>query len=435
MIGRKADKTGTGSERIGKRAGRRSVCAAAGLLLLACTSCSTSYQPKVTQDNISNYFSTEILDNIGGSSSYQIVAVDHTTSAFSQAILAGLGQPLADGVGPFTTTSNGFLDIALPADVTIGTQGVWALEVPGVMGLFSNGGAYPMVSTTSCPSISQTQTFQFLSLSPLSTDTTIGTVAYGSVDVVTSGDLVNFTNIKQFVFPAASSPAGTAVTVNPGPSAISGNCGNTAYGQVVSITQFINEGGQGMLQTVDTLNMNSNFLLEAGSNEPTLPNILGGAGAIGLAKPASAVNTTSLVGGSFNGFFNLAGNPAAFTGSSSACSSLLASFASLPTQPSASSLYGGDFPNQDPSMNATANCDVAIDLGTEDTNNNGLYPAATIYLGADYPGNVNGAPAVLPALAIAGQIGSQNAIFVESNTSLDPNTNNPFQIFLLQASH
>ena len=413
----------------------------ASILLLLCGGCSSSYQPKTTQDNIDSYLSNAVLQVVsnGGvtSGNYQVFTIDHTTSTFTEESLAGLGQLEPDGTGSFTTTSNGFLDIALQAGSTSGTEGNFALEIPGVMGFFgSQGSVYPMVTNASCPSLSKAQPFQFLSLSNLSSPT--NNVAYGNVSILASGDTVSFTAINQYQFPTSTTPAGTAVTDDPGPASISGNCGSSAYGQVVSIAQVIPIEGQSPTQAVDTLNINSGFLFENGlpsGNSSVPPNVLGSGGAVGLATPSSQLNTTSLVGDSYNAFISYAGAAAAFSGASAgstACGALQASLQALSIQPSANTLYGGEFANGDPSANTTSNCDVAIDLGTEDANNNGLYTGVTVYLGTAYPGNSTGAVVVLPALAIGGEIGSQSALFVGTNMALTGTA--PLQIYLLQAS-
>ena len=53
--------------------------------------------------------------------------------------------------------------------------------------------------------------------------------------------------------------------------------------------------------------------------------------------------------------------------------------------PSANAIYGGDFPAdaktniQKPGTGGTENCDMAIDLGAQDSTNNGLFPNAQLY--------------------------------------------------------
>jgi hypothetical protein len=133
---------------------------------------------------------------------------------------------------------------------------------------------------------------------------------------------------------------------------------------------------------------------------------------VGLAMPSSAVSTTGLASTHFIGLLyepSLApgyGKPSAAydpsvlggafgdeAGSSSACSSFQAGITAsvanktLSQAPSAQAIYGGDFPKTSanptaaPGDSGTETCDMAIDLGTQDATNNGLFPGAQLYTG------------------------------------------------------
>jgi hypothetical protein len=175
-------------------------------------------------------------------------------------------------------------------------------------------------------------------------------------------------------------------------------------------------------------------------------NILGaGTGAVGLPKPSSAVDTTSLIAAQYLGFtFGAGVSPLGGVGSSG-WSSHLSSFgfpATLQSNCSAfaaqtgklvNGIYGGDFAQtngqDDPSSSSGGfgNCDVAVDLGTQD--NNGLFTKATVWLGAKYAGNTTGQTYSFPAVAIAGQLNGKNAIFV-----LGVDAMQPWAIYLLQSN-
>jgi hypothetical protein len=384
----------------------------AGLLLLLSLGCSQSYQPKSSTEDMHSYFD----------SSYEQVTINYTAKLIS---VTQEPQVSAAMQGPFSTTSGGFLHASLNG------QSSWALEVPGVMGFFSNGSVLaPMVTSATCPSLKAAQTFQFLSFNP-------SIIGYGSVDVVSAGDLVNFTKINQYQFPGAPTPPGTPVT-NPGPGAITGYCGSSAYGTLVGITQTIQFNGAPE-NAVDTINIADGFLFEEGGGNPFLNNsvpadVLGGVGSVGLVRPSAALDAGSFVSASYTGF-DSNGGPVGFTGASagsSACAALQSSLKTLSPPPSANTLYGGDFPNSDPSSNQTPNCDIAIDLGTQDPKDNGLFTSATVYFGTAYSGNTTNALVVAPAVAIAGPIQSQNAIFVETNYA--PTGTTPLSLYLLQAA-
>jgi hypothetical protein len=114
----------------------------------------------------------------------------------------------------------------------------------------------------------------------------------------------------------------------------------------------------------------------------------------------------------------------------SACSS----FASQ-TGPLVNGIYGGDFPQNNGQDNPSAspggfgNCDLAIDLGTQDPSNNGLFPKATIWLGGSYAANTTGTTYSFSAVAIAGQLNGKNAIFV-----LGVDSTQPWTLYLLQSN-
>ncbi len=185
------------------------------------------------------------------------------------------------------------------------------------------------------------------------------------------------------------------------------------------------------------------------STAPFYQNLLGaGTGAIGLPKPSSPVSISSNSSGTlftaqYLGFF-------LNNGSNGVSTTLVASFgfATLPTncktavaaEPAAGTLiYGGDYLSNDPSTATVQKgggyprCDVGIDLGTEDPNNNGLYPAAKVYVGTTYAGNGLGAKYSFPAVAVAGQLNGKYAIFlVGVDTSNSPNQ--AWGIYLLQSN-
>jgi hypothetical protein len=97
-------------------------------------------------------------------------------------------------------------------------------------------------------------------------------------------------------------------------------------------------------------------------------------------------------------------------------------------------LFGGDFPNNDPSTssNGYGNCNVAIDLGTQDSANNGLYPNATVYMqggASGFSANTTGGMNKFSAVAIAGQLNGKYALFL---IGLD--ATEPWGIYLLQSN-
>ena len=135
------------------------------------------------------------------------------------------------------------------------------------------------------------------------------------------------------------------------------------------------------------------------------------------------------------------------TATSAACSTLQSSLvanngqgaSSVATLPSANSLYGGEFlttsgtgtANDPTGTNGSEDCDVVIDLGVQDSANNGLFPNATVFIGSNYPPfsasepwNCFGTTLVcavsFPAAAVVGQVQGQYVIFVVASAASTP---------------
>jgi hypothetical protein len=323
----------------------------------------------------------------------------------------------------------------------------------------------PVVNAAQCPG-SSTQTYQIIAIpavvsgnTPVSWNPVIDT-AYGSVDVSSSGSTVNFQNIHQFTLPTAG---GTGAPAQPAASPVTGTCGPTLFGNVTNVPGQLTitdpgspDGSTTPPQAMIGIGASNGLLVEdngsgaLGSMPGTDPplkynNILGaGTGAVGLAKPSSALDAGAVVGAQYLGFIYDAGVYTApsstyplgiknlsshlvsfsFSSASASCASFVAQTGTL-----SNGIYGGDFKNDDPSTYPSGNCDVAIDLGTQDSANNGLYPQATVWIGAAYAGNTAGNTYAFPAVAIAGQINGKYAIFLIGFDSVQP-----WAIYLLQSN-
>ena len=315
------------------------------------------------------------------------------------------------------------------------------------------------VAAASCPNLTTAQTYQFITIpggfihSATSGshvpfwDPTVNT-AYGTVDITSSGTNVTFNNIHQYTLPSVG---GTGVPTQPATSPVTGICGPTvlgntinAPGQTVTTDPGLTTGSppQATIGIGPTgLLVEDNGSANKGSNAGAYENLLGdGTGAVGLPKPASAVDVGALSGAQYLGFVYGAG---VFSGTVSApsngWSSHLASFGFSSTPSSCAAvaantstlIYGGDYTNDDPSTssNGFGNCDLAIDFGTQDPANNGRFPNATVWLGASYAANTTGKTYSFPAVAIAGQLNGKNAIFV-----IGVDSTLPWTIYLLQSN-
>jgi hypothetical protein len=84
--------------------------------------------------------------------------------------------------------------------------------------------------------------------------------------------------------------------------------------------------------------------------------------------------------------------------------------------------------NDPTGTNGSENCDVVIDLGTQDPANNGVFPNATVFIGSTFPPfsasnpwSCGGTCAVsFPAAAIVGQVQGEYVIFVSASGASTP---------------
>jgi hypothetical protein len=248
---------------------------------------------------------------------------------------------------------------------------------------------------------------------------------------------------------------GSGAPAQPSAASVTGVCGPSFFGNTISTPYPISISHPGNGQQAPpqaTLGIGPSGLLVEdngiGTALTSVPatnpaifydNSLGaGTGAIGLPKPSSALDTGTVVGAQYLGFIYGAGvyiNSA----TASAWSSHLASFGFSNVPSSCASvasststlIYGGDYTNDDPSTSTSGfgNCDFAIDLGTQDGSNNGLYPHASVWIGANYPANTTKETYSFPAAAIVGQLSGKYAIFV-----LGTDGTQPWVIYLLQSN-
>lgn len=408
----------------------------------------------------------------------QTYTVDDTAGTFSQTTYQlnpqrGQQGPQVINAGTLTAGQRGLRSLTVQAHYyyagssyavqtsNLSQSGNFMLELAGQAGglaQLTGQPAAPIVAATECPNFASAQTYQFLTIpAPLlppgtspqkrSWDPTTET-AYGSVDISSSGSTVKFQNISQFTL--------TGARPQQSVSSETGACGATFFGNTVSVPAqgIVIDPGKSdnnvVPQATLGIGANSGLLVEDNGatstgtlpdTSPALPyeNVLGaGTGAVGLPKPSSAVDVNALVGAQYLGFIYGAGvydNGQLSTG----WSSHLASFGSSSVQPSCPSvaaatsttLYGGDFTNDDPASSSSGFglCDFAIDLGPQSSSNNGLFLQAKISIGASYAGNATGTKESFPAVAITGQIGGKYAIFV-----LGVDSTQPWAVYLLQSN-
>jgi len=390
-------------------------------------------------------------------STFNLGQVDGALQQGARTYYAGTTAKLARGLLSLT----GSYEFQFGGAITTTPQpGSWAVELPNQAGglvQILGQPVEPIVAATSCPDFQTPQTYEFLTLPaafgdsrPYVWDPTQEAV-FGTVDIGGNGSTVTFNNIQQSALPLFP-------MLTPGTPAVSaaspqtGACSATFYGNTTTVPGglTVTDPGPGSnVPPVSLVGIGPTGLLIASnaangeaSTSPYYQDLLGaGTGALGLPEPSSPLSTSALVGAQYLGFFYGAGS------GNNDWSSLAASFGfasqpagcqSVVTQTS-TMIYGGDFNGNNPaapsiqSSGGFGNCDIAIDLGTQDPNHNGLYPAATVYVGTFYAGNGYGAPYSYPAVAIAGQLGGKYVIFL-LGIDLTGNPNQAWGIYLLQSS-
>jgi hypothetical protein len=439
-----------------------------GTVLAGCSSTSTKSNPVQPTDPTQTYLAA----GVGALDTYLI---DHTAKDFVATSYSASGGTI-QASGSLSQLSSGILDLNityLPGYILSSPPltGGWVVELPGQAGLSelettsmygTNTSFAPLVPTQSCPSLSSSQNFQFVTIPKnLSTQSVLTPsgwnpqleTAYGSVTIATTGTAVKFSNISQHLLPAAAGGAAGS-PINPASASATATCSSTFFGQTISVPSsvtIINPGSQESIPPSATIGIGSSgFLLEdAGSSQgvpndsvPPYENVLGaGYGAIGLMKPSSPMTISTLTSAQYQGILygaaggssSTVGNPGFRLIGSFGYPNLRTSCPTLPAPPSPTILYGGEFANNDPSASSFGNCDLAIDLGSQDANNNGLFPAATVYVSSGFPKNGLGSAYSIPALAIAGQINGKNAIFLIGVDSIGT-PSQPWGIYLLQSN-
>lgn len=374
--------------------------------------------------------------------------------------------------GSFSAAPTGFLSVTENFAITGSSffitpqnpplNGAWALEIPeaGVIGNFlkvnSTGAALPvsaapaaMAENSTCPDTSPVA-IPFLYVTVPNANNTFDTADYGGVNITTAGSAVTFATQPYLIGPVSQSP--TTVT---------GGCSQTIFGPVTAypLNSF------GTPSNVELIAMNSAGLLVSSfvsnSSATSLGAFGGGTGVIGVSPPSSPVDVSAVIGAKYNGFtyspqngasttYDLTVLASAFgdnTALSPSCSMLQSSLVAnngqgaktVASLPSANSLYGGEFlrttsngPVNDPTgASGSENCDVVIDLGMQDSANNGLFPNATLFIGSNFPPfsaskawtcvGTNLACAVsFPAAAVVGQVQGNFVILVVASAASTP---------------
>ncbi len=432
---------------------------------------STTSSP-TTQAQVDSYFGGPFSipgSDLGRSSS----TFDHTANQVSVSSIISKSVngtatlvPTAVVNGTFTAADTGFLkiteNVAPDSSGAITAQnppltGAWAVEIPGA-GVLANllnveGGSVraapvAMAENTVCPSSSPQSPFLYVTVPNASL--TQDTADYGNATIVVQGSAINFSTQPYLIGPVQQST-----------SSATGGCSITILGALTAypLNSFGNTSNLELISIAPSGLLVSYYFQGTGSSSAGAFG--GGTGVIGVAEPSTPVNVSSVIGAQYGGFLyaplnNVAENyditvlASAFgddTATSQACSALQSSLAANNGQgagtvralPSANSLFGGEFlvstsngnVNDPTGASGSENCDVAIDLGQQDSTYNGLFPNATVFIGSDFPPYSASNPWIcsdtgstcavaFPAAAIVGQVQGQYVIFVVASSTSSP---------------
>lgn len=403
--------------------------------------------------------------------------VDEVTGAFSESnfLLNPPSQlgPQVINAGVLGTAQRGLLTLGISTNYTPNTStggfnpktysppmsGSFAVELAKQVGGFVQLVGQPVTPlgvATQCPSLPKPQSYLFLTLpqgvinsrtqgiQPGFWDPNVET-AYGSADVSTTEGTVAVRTIQHHTLPSVGG-SGTPTAVVP--SSADGLCAFTSLGTTITMGQsvvqnpFPGGGSNATPQAKMSIGPTGLLVEDTGmdANSKTGDLTLGaGNGAIGLPKPSSPVDVSSLRAGQYLGFVYGSGVYANVAFLPGGWSSHLTSFG-FSTQPAGCStlvpggsalLYGGDFNKDDPSTSPDGfgNCDLAMDLGAQDATTNGLFPNARLWIGNNYAANTTGITFSVPMVAIAGPLDGKYAIF-----ALGFDSKQSWSVYLLQSN-
>jgi len=459
---------------------RQSILLLIILVLCSCTlftfnGCGQTAKPLAassSSNSVFSYFGSPF--SVSGSNLAQSVTTfDHSANQIGvSGFFSKTEVPTAFMNGTFVSAGTGFLKITENFATTtstgvIGAQnpplsGAWALEIPGAGALAnllsvnnSNPGAVSvaaapaaMTDNTTCPNFVNPSSFLYVTIPNGSNGQ--DTADYGAVNIQTQGSAVTF-KAQPFLVGPLEQPA----------SAVTGGCSETSLGALTayplnsfattSNLELVSIGASGLLV--------SSFAV--GGSGSSRGAFAGGTGVLGVALPSSPVDVNAVTTAQYNGFtyaplnrvhesYDITVLASAFgdqAATSQTCSTLQASLAgnygngsgNVPVLPSANSLYGGEFltttstgaANDPTGASGSENCDVVIDLGAQDSANNGLFPNATVFIGSNYPpysasspwmcaGTTGPCAISFPAAAVVAKVQGRYVIFLVGSAGSSP---------------
>jgi hypothetical protein len=356
-------------------------------------------------------------------------SIDHTSNSFDAADLtnSNAGTVLGSIVNQI-----GFLGLAQTNVAPPFQPFGFALEIPGRALLLRPGiNTAPLATLVPgrCLNINGNVTVQFVALPDQHWE--VGTdVAYGSVQVSANGSAWNFSNFTQSTLGDSSqSGAGSA-----------GTCATNAAGGLITIPPNPPSTISAALSVGPSGFFVADRFLSTASGTLT--------GAAGVIQPSASVNIGSVVGGSYLGFIyepNVPASPATCSADCLAPTQMAAfsgSVTTCQTLPTSSSMCGGAFFNDSLGNLKQASTDTTIELGSEDSNNFGLFKSARVTIpdpagssgacrapGVAGTDSQNNPTCTLTAIAVVGNPENKFAIFVIAQDTVN---NSPLVIYLFQ---
>lgn len=393
---------------------------------------------------------------------------DHSANNISVSGLLTQKVPVDLIRGTFASAETGFLGIAEGFAITTSgpmtpfnppLTGAWAVEIPGAGALANllsvntisvpasiSAAPTAMADNSACPNFSGPAPFLYVIVPNKSQSADLAD--YGIVQISSQGSAVTF-HAQPYLVGSQTQP----------PSVVTGGCSQTILGAVTAypLNSF------GTSSNLELISIGRSGLLVSSYNQlvPAAGAFGGGKGIVGVAAPTS-LEVNSVVAAQYNGFIFSPQNTAKqksyditvlassfgdHSATSQACSTLQGSLAAnngqganrVPVLPSANSVYGGEFltmsgsgelVNDPTGASGSEDCDVVIDLGTQDSSNTGLFPNATVFIASNFPpfsvsnpwncGGSAGCAVSFPAAAIVGQVQGKYVILVSASGSSNP---------------
>jgi hypothetical protein len=439
--------------------------------LLGAAGCGQIAKPVVSPaaNQVDSYFGSPFATpgNVFGES---FSSFDHAANQISiSSYLKTQTAQVPTGVmtGTFAIADTGFLNITENFTTVSGVitpqnpplSGAWAVEIPG-SGALANllninssslsvrAAPAAMVENTTCPNFPTPVSFLYVAV-PNANQTT-ASADFGAVGISSQGSAVLF-NTQPYLIRL---PPQASFTVT-------GGCSYTNFGQLTAypLNSFATLANVELISIGRLGLLTSSYLGGASGSSPGAFG--GGSGVIGLAELNSPLDISAVVNTKYDGFlfsplnkvqetYDITMLASAFgnhSATSQACSALQTSLAAnngkgagtVPVLPSFNSLYGGEFltttstghANDPTGANGSENCDVVIDFGQQDSNVNGLFPNATVFVGSNYPPFSASNPwicsdtgstcaASFPAAAVVGNVQGRYVIFVTASASSSP---------------